>query len=476
MSAADLLALGPWILIALGSLVVLLGISIWRQHGYAFFSTLLSLAVAGLLIPGAASVAPRRVTPLLQIDGLALVLTGALLAATALVTLLAKGYLDRRKEQREELYVLLLLSTLGGMVLAAARHFAALFLGLELLSVGLYALLGYLRDERPGVEAALKYLVLAAASSAFLLFGGALIYAETGTLVLSTWASAASTGGILFVSGISMVLVGFGFKLALVPFHLWTPDVYQGSPAPATAFLATVSKASVFGVLLRTVSEGSAFQAAFPLLAVVAGASMLVGNFLALVETRVKRLLAYSSIAHMGYLLVGFLALRGALAAPAVLFYLAAYMAALLAAFGVLTVLSSEAGEPDVLDDLQGLFWCRPALAAVLTAALLSLAGLPLTAGFLAKIYVLAAGVETSLWFLVLLLVATSVVGLFYYLRVVVALFRQAPDEDARTYDLPATPGWGAFALGVLLVLLLGLGVWPEPFLRLLGWAVVGVF
>jgi NADH-quinone oxidoreductase subunit N len=410
-------------------------------------------------------------------------------AASLVVVALAHGYFRDRQihgeNQREELYLLVLLATLGSAVLAASIHFASLLLGLELLSISLYALIAYRRQSEPALEAGLKYLVLAAASSAFMLFGMALIYAQTGGLDLAALrdglAGTPPEGGsagpaspsVLVAAGLGLLFAGIGFKLALVPFHTWTPDVYAGAPAPVTAFVASVSKGGVVAVTLRLVEEvGEGSRALFVPLAAVAIASMIIGNLLALLQDDVKRLLAYSSIAHLGYLLVALLA-AVPLRAEATAYYLAAYVVTILIAFGVVAVLSGGTTDTSALEDYRGLFWRRPWLATLFTASLLSLAGIPLTAGFLGKVYVLLAGVEAATWLPVFALVAGSVIGLFYYLRVVLVLFAplEPGAEPAGAGDDPARRPLAApsvAALSLLAVPLVWLGVHPEPLMRLI--------
>jgi NADH-quinone oxidoreductase subunit N len=296
------------------------------------------------------------------------------------VAALTYSYLEKRQGHHEELYLLLILATLGCTVLAAASHFASFFLGIELLSVSLYALAAYLRHSDKSVEAGVKYLILAAVSSAFLLFGMALVYAETGSMAFSeiaVRAAGAGGSGLTFLAGIGMIIVGLGFKLAVVPFHLWTPDVYEGAPAPVTAFIATASKGAVFALVLRYFTSVEIHQHA-ALLAIVTGIavlSMFAGNLLALLQTNVKRILAYSSISHIGYLFVTVLA-SGPMAATAAAFYLAAYFITTLGAFGVVTVLSGKDRDADRMEDYRGLAWRRPWLTGVFTVMLFSLAGI----------------------------------------------------------------------------------------------------
>jgi NADH-quinone oxidoreductase subunit N len=345
-----------------------------------------------------------------------------------------------------------------------------LFLGLELLSVALYSLIAYVRTESSSIEAGIKYLILAASSSAALLFGLALIYAESGSMELSQFAAAMtgtlrSGSSLPLLTGLVLVLTGIGFKLAVVPFQLWTPDVYEGAPLPVTAFIATVSKAGMFAFLLRWFHVHDAGVAGVPglILTLVAIASMLAGNLLALLQTNVKRILAYSSIAHMGYLLVALLA-GGRLGAPAATYYLAAYAATILAALGLMTMLSGPRQEAAAIDAYRGLFWRRPLLAAAFTTTLLSLAGIPLTAGFLGKFYVITAGASASRWVLLFTLVASSTIGLFYYLRIVVAMYSQAGGADFETMPTASPLSLAsALALATLTGVIVMLGVYPAP-------------
>jgi NADH-quinone oxidoreductase subunit N len=299
-----------------------------------------------------------------------------------------------------------------------------------------------------------------------LLFGLALIYAESGSMDLTQLTtSLCRTATFPLIAGLMLVLTGVGFKLAVVPFHLWTPDVYEGAPLPVTAFIATVSKGGMFALILRWFHQPDAAVSGTPgvVLTLIAIASMLTGNLLALTQTNVKRILAYSSIAHMGYALVALLA-GGALGAPAATYYLAAYFTTILGAFGVMTILSSPQREAASIDDYRGLFWRRPFLAAAFTAMLLSLAGIPLTSGFLGKFYVMAAGASQSRWLLLFTLVVSSTIGLFYYLRILAAMYAKATDTTSVIEPFrPVLPLPATLALAVLTGLIFLLGLYPTP-------------
>ena len=470
MNGTDAIALLPLIVLAGTPVLVMLAVAFRRNHAFTLALTLAGLAAAFGTIWIAAEVTPRQVTSLLVIDDYSLFYFGLLIAADFAIALLAYDYLKKHDINREELYILLLIATVGGTVLAASSQFASFFLGLEILSVSLYAMVSYLRLRTQPVEAGIKYLVLAAASAAFLLFGMALIYADLGTMEfgrVSQMLVAGRAHDTLLASGLALIITGIGFKLAVVPFHLWTPDVYEGAPAPVTAFIATVSKGAMFALLLRFFYRSGAAGNRQILLVftIIAIASMIVGNLLALLQTNIKRILAYSSIAHLGYLLVAFLA-AGAWAVEAVSFYLVAYFITTLGAFGVVSVLSTSDAEADRIEDYRGLFWRRPALASVFTVMLLSLAGIPVTAGFIGKFYIVAAGASSALWALIIILVVTSVVGLFYYLRIVAALY--AAPASGLTTIAPATSSAGGIVLGTLTGLLLWFGTYPEPLLRLI--------
>jgi NADH-quinone oxidoreductase subunit N len=468
VSPDGLLALAPLWIAAGGAFGLLLIIAVKRHFG---LSAGFSIAVAA---GGLASVfvvgrlAPRAVTALFVIDGYALFFAGLFFAATLVIFLLAASYFPPSAERREEFFLAAFAALLGSAVLAASAHFVSFFLGLEILSVGLYVLISLPLERRESAEAGTKYLVLASASAAFLLFGGALVYGETGALDFASWAlaQAGRPASPLFLLGVALMIVGIGFKLAVVPFHIWTPDVYQGAPAPSAALVATISKGGMLAFLLRFfwIVDIRRFPSLVLVFSLIAGASMIAGNLLALRQNRIKRILAYSSISHLGYLLVAFLA-GGTIGLEAAAFYLVAYVVTMTAAFGSVAVLSPADADADSLEDFRGIFWSRPGTAAVLTLAMLSLAGIPLTAGFIGKFYVAAAAVGSSLWALVVILVATSVIGLYYYLRVLVAMYARPREAGTDSGGkAPARPGArvaGGIGLVLLALLLLWLGLYP---------------
>ena len=390
---------------------------------------------------------------------------------TALVLALSVGYIRRQGIEVGEYYALVLLAAVGMMLMAAARDLLIVFLGLELMSISLYVLAGFFRTRPAGNESALKYLLLGAFASGFFLYGIALLYGATGTTNLARLGAALAGPGPgalpngLVVAGFALLLVGFGFKASAVPFHQWAPDVYEGAPTPVAALIATGSKAAALAALLRVLVAMPGLEADWaPALWLGAVLTMTVGNVAALVQGNVKRLLAYSSVAHVGYMLVGLTAGLGP-GAPAVVFYLAVYGIASVGAFGVVLVLERDRREEVVeIDGYAGLAARHPVLALVLTVCLLSLVGMPPTAGFVGKVYLFSAAVREGLIGLAVIAVLNSVVAAYYYLRLIVAMYMREPDAAAARPAL--TPAAG-LALAVTAWLTVHLGVLPGPVLAL---------
>ena len=467
----QLLALLPLMIPAAAAVLILLVLAVGRRHGVSAAIAWIGLAgglAAAIVLPHLRGVMPRAVTDLLLIDRFAMGFAALIYLSALAAAVLSRGYLRLGQPWPDEYYVLLLLASVGAAALAAAAHLASLVLGMELLTVSLYGLIAYDRSRR-GVEAGIKYLVLAGASSALLIFGAALLYAETGRMSLVALAQHALTAPApppVFLAGAALLLVGLGFKLALAPMHLWAADVYQGAPAPVTAVVASVSKAAALAALLRLTVHLSPPPAAWAAgLSALAVLSMVLGNLLALRQLNLKRIIAYSSIAHLGYVLVA-VRVGGPGGLEAAGFYIATYILAVLGALGVVTVLSNRRGEPQHLDDYRGLAWRRPALAGLLTLCMISLAGLPISVGFVGKVYLVVAGVRGGQWPLVVTLMATSAAGLYYYARVILALFVRPEDAGAApaSAELPPRVGLAAGAVLALLGLaILGLGLWPGP-------------
>ncbi|MDZ7783046.1 MAG: NADH-quinone oxidoreductase subunit N [Halioglobus sp.] len=477
MSGSDFQALLPLIILAGGATALMLQIAFLRRVNLTAALAVLVLAAAAISCLYAAPVTPVQVTPLMVADRLALLFCVLFCTGAAATALLSLDYIRCHGDEPEEYFLLLLLSTLGACVLAYSTHVASLMLGLELLSVSLYALVAYPSRSMLPLEAAVKYLVLSGAASATMLFGFALVYAMTGAMEFSALGQAIGeiTGSpVVVVTGSAMVLAGLAFKISAVPFHLWTPDVYQGAPAPVSGYLATVGKAAVFVALLRLFLDADLFRYTrlVELVGLMAILGMLAGNLLALLQTNLKRMLAYSSIAHIGYLLIVFMACLRAdnrdLAIEASIFYLIAYTATTIAAFGMLSLLNSEAAEREnvELHQIDGLFWRRPTLAVLMTVALLSLAGIPLTAGFIAKFYLFSAAVMGGNWVLLAALIAGSGIGIYYYLRAIYTMTRR-PGEQTPPQPPPA---WRDQAVPLALIaIILLLGTVPQPLVAYIG-------
>jgi len=472
MNALQLQALLPFILLAAASMVVILLIAFRQSHTVIQIVGFLMVSLVVFAMWYVRDVLPQQILPLLVVDGFAALFTGLIIFSVMAVGLFSFIYFEEREENPKEYYILLFLATLGAAVLTISRHFISLFIGLELLSVSLYALIAYLRTRNNAVEAGIKYLILAAMSSAFLLFGMALIYMDMGTMEFSAFAQKLTSSTVqstFFIAGTGIMIVAVGFKLAVVPFHLWAADIYQGAPTPVTAFIATVSKIGVFAVLIRFAQAINLqhYPLIISIFSVISIASMILGNLLALQQQNIKRLLAYSSIAHFGYLLVAFLP-GNAAGIEATVFYLLSYSITLLSAFGVITLLSPRLKDAEDLSIYRGLFWKNPLMASVLAIALFALAGIPLTAGFPAKFFVLTTGVQQHLWLPVIVLVVTSVFGLYYYLRIISTLFAAPLPAEIKEKKLHPFFYNATYAtLFVLMVLLCGLGIYPEIIVKI---------
>jgi NADH-quinone oxidoreductase subunit N len=477
----DIGAVAPMIPVALGVLclpmfeVVLLrtptllgqNVSAARRGTYLATAAFLFLAASLLLTLNAFS-EPIRVfnaeNPMVRMDGVSLFLMAIVLIGAMLTVLSSAKYLEHIDSNWGEFYVLVLSSVTGMMFLAASSDLIMLFLSLELMSIPVYALAGFRRSSLRSNEAAVKYFLIGSFASGLLLYGSSLLYGATGSLVLSEIATSFDPEDALDLVGAGLVLIGLGFKISSVPFHQWAPDTYEGAPTTISGFMATAVKVAAFGALLRVVSVAfaPASEAIYGVLWVLALLSMTVGNVMALIQRNTKRMLAYSSIAHAGYLLIGVIA-GGEAGTQAVLVYLLTYTFMTVGAFTVVAVLARDGEEHDRIDDLSGLAHTRPALAAVMAICMFSLLGMPGTAGFIGKFLIFSAAVETgletgntSLIWLVVIAVLNSAVSLAYYLRIPAMMYFYPAPENAKH-------GHATFFEGVVLascaaaVILLGL-------------------
>ncbi len=411
--------------------------------------------------------AGRAFSGAVVLDNYALFFDVVICYAVALVLLLSLDYLRRNGMERGEYYILVLFAALGMLLMAHAADLIVIFLALELMSLSLYVLAGFFRGRLTAAESAMKYFLLGAFATGFFVYGIALIYGATGTTALDRVGAALSGAprDPLLLIGLGLLLVGFGFKISSVPFHMWAPDVYEGAPTSVAALIATGSKAAAFGALLRVLL--SAFRGAQPdwtvLLWVLAVLTMTVGNVVAIAQSNLKRMLAYSSVAHVGYMLVGIVA-GGPLGAGGVLFYLLVYTFTTVGAFGVILLLERGRQEAVNQDDYGGLATRHPVLALTLALFLLSLVGIPPTAGFAGKFYLFGAAVRSGYIWLAILAVLNSAVAAYYYLRVIVYMYMR--DQEGVPTE-PAPSFAGRLALGIALWGVFQLGLMPAPVLDL---------
>ena len=468
-------AVGPTLLVGIGAMVVLVAevmlsgrqsflgrpvTSAWLGSVLAVISSfflVLALVVAWqtFLLGTAEVFNPDR--PMLRLDRLASFSIALIAVGSLLACWLSVGYLAELRIQHGEYYALLLLATSGMMLLVSATDLILIFLGIEIMSIPIYVLAGFQRRRVESNEAALKYFLVGSFASALLLYGMALLYGATGHTDLAGIRAGFDLSSPLATAGLGLLLVGFTFKISSVPFHQWTPDVYQGAPTSVTAYMSVTVKAAAFVALLRVVVEalGTTPPALTEVLAVLAALTLIVGNFVAIVQDNVKRMLAYSSIAHAGYLLIGFVTATSE-AYAAVLFYLLVYLFMNLGAFAVIIALAHQGRDTDRIDDFAGLASVRPGLAAAMTLFMVALAGIPGTGGFVAKFLLFQAAVNEGVIGLTILGVLTSVVSVYFYLRLPVAMYMREPSPNLPRRSL-ATGEGVVLALCALAVLVLGL-------------------
>jgi NADH-quinone oxidoreductase subunit N len=482
--AGHLGTLLPYLVVALGGLLVMVVdafVRTLRKDHLSYLTLFVFISVVAVQIAVAGSDGPLLNGMMVTSDFTRFF--NFLFAGIGVMTVIfAGGIFDREGNYRPEFYPLILFTVLGMMVLAAAADLITLFLGLETMSLATYILAGGVRGNIRSSEAGFKYLLLGGFSSAFLLMGMALVYGFAGSTGFAGIAAAMQSGQpdtLLFSLGAALMLVGFGFKIALVPFHMWTPDVYDGAPAYITGFMATAVKAAGFAILIRWVllMQPQLAFVWYPVLSVLAVLTMSVGNLVALVQSNMKRMLAWSSVAHAGYLMLGVLTMMspaaggsgmmmhtrdiGEAAGSAVLFYLIGYALMNLAAFGVVNVMSHTRGEDaDDINRYAGLSRRNPVAAAVLAVALLSLAGIPPFVGFMSKFYLFSAVVKAGLIPLAVIGVVNSLVSVYYYLRPIVVMYMKEGEEDSYRGN-----EWVSVATaGALALLVIYLGVRPDAF------------
>lgn len=466
MHFADLTSLIPFIALILGGLTVLI-LGVWPRHIPT--RTLATIALAFLLLGVAATLlwdSSQTISGLLVIDNLGRLFTQFFMLGAAAIIILSYDYIPTQSEVREEYLSLILFATLGMSLLASSNNLITAFIGLEIITVPLFAYIAWKPERNGAIEGGIKYALLAGFSTAFFLYGISLTFASTGTLNLATLRSVSSDNH-LFSVAVTLILVGIGFKLALAPFHMWAPDIYQAAPAPITALLASIAKIAVLVFLIRLLclQLQHIWEALLPILWMLAVISMIAGNLLALHQQNLKRLLAYSSIAHLGYILVA-LAAGTDLGRDAAIYYALIYALMNLGAFAVVAVFSLAGQDRQDLKEYRGLGRQYPVLGIAMGICLLALAGLPPTAGFVAKLLAFGAAIEAGHIMLAIMAVINTALAFYYYLRILTVLYSSGENREQNITQ----PSQGTSAIVVVISLLLvGLGAFPESILMVIG-------
>jgi len=465
----DLVSLAPVLVLSVFTMLVLLmDLFIGKNK-----SGLVFISLTGLLLTAVSSFAKtdwpvRSFGGSYVVDHLSVFFTMVFCISSALAILISVEYNRREKIRVGEYYSLILFCTVGMIILASSTDLIMIFLGIEIVSLCLYVLAGIRRGDVRSSEAALKYFLLGAFATGFLLYGMALLYGTTGTTKLAGIAEAIGSGQMssqpLVLMGMVLLVLGFGFKVAAVPFHMWTPDVYQGAPTPVTAFMAVGPKAAAFAAFFRVFTEAMPELASSwdMILSIIAVITMFVGNLGAIVQTNIKRLLAYSSISHAGYLLIAIIA-RNSLGGSALVFYMLVYAFMIFGAFGIVILIGREGKENLELEDYSGLGFQSPLLALSMSIFLLSLGGLPPLAGFIAKFYIFQAALNEGYVILVVLAVLNSAISFYYYLRVIVYMYMKEPQGEFQITLTPIT----LLVVVISVLVTVELGLFPGPVLSL---------
>ena len=479
ITRTDFSTIVPVLVVTLAGCAVLLAEAFRRKGERMWFGVFGAIGLIGAIVTSWMQWGLNRTGfGVIVADDFALFFNIAICGMGLLTILLSSGPAERDKLPEAEYYALMLFSIVGMMLMGSTNDLLVIFIALEIMSLGVYVMTGIKRTSEAGAEASFKYFVLGAFSSAFFLYGIALTYAVSGTTRLDELglrvASASLEPTMLVVLAMILLLVGFSFKISAVPFHMWTPDAYQGAPTLVTGFMSTAIKAAAFAAFVRVfLSALEPLRAEWvPILSAVAALTMIVGTVVGVAQSSVKRMLAYSSIAHAGYLLLGLVAANNA-GKAAILFYLVAYAVTNLGAFGVLAALSTNDRPHDDVRDFAGLWHERPGMAGLLTVFLLSLGGFPPTVGFIAKWVIFNAAVQEGLIALAVLGVLTSVISVFYYLRIVVMMYMT---EDRAPGHRPVPPAVAVAGMVIALALVFYLGVMPGQLLSIAAESVKSIF
>ena len=464
--AVDLISLAPVLVLSVFTMMILLvDLFIGRNK-----SVLVFISLTGLLMAAISALAKGPDLPAYSfnegyvVDRLSIFFTMIFCLSSALAVLISVEYNKRERIRMGEYYSLILFCTVGMILLASAADLIMIFLGIEIVSICLYVLAGIRRYDPKSNEASLKYFLLGAFATGFLLYGMTLLYGTTGSVKLTHIAHLLNSGQVftqpLMLLGVVLLVIGFGFKVASVPFHMWAPDVYQGAPTPVTAFMAVGPKAAAFAAFFRVFAEGIPDLAPSweTILSVVAVLSMFIGNLGAILQTNIKRLLAYSSVSHVGYILIAIIA-KNSLGSASLMFYMLSYAFMIFGAFGIVILLGREGNENLELENYSGLGFKHPALALCMSIFMLSLGGMPPLAGFVAKFYIFQAAIKEGFVWLVIIAVLNSAISFYYYLKVILYMYMKEPVGEFKISLSPMT----LFVVGIGVLGTVELGLFPDP-------------
>ena len=465
----DFISLAPVLVLSVFAMgVLLLDLFAGKNKSGLVFVSLIGLLMAAISAFAKGDLPAHSFGGSYVVDHLSICFTMIFCMSSALAILLSVEYNKRVNIRIGEYYSLILFCTVGMILLASSTDLIMIFLGIEIVSICLYVLAGIRRDDPKSNEAALKYFLLGAFATGFLLYGMTLMYGTTGTTKLVEIAKLLNTGEVssqpLLMMGVIMLVIGFGFKVASVPFHMWAPDVYQGAPSPVTAFMAVGPKAAAFAAFFRVFAEG--LQELAPswnvILSVVAVITMFVGNLGAILQTNIKRLMAYSSVSHVGYILIAIIAMNS-LGSASLLFYMLVYAFMIFGVFGIIILMGREGNENLELDNYSGLGFRYPLLALCMSIFLLSLGGMPPLAGFIAKFYIFQAALNEGYVILVVFAVLNSAISFYYYLKVIVYMYMREPAEEMQISMAPIT----ILVIAIGMLGTLELGLFPGPVISL---------
>jgi len=465
----DLIALAPVLVLSVFAMMVLV-LDLWggRNKTLLMFTSLVGLLMTAISAFAKHPIPAYSFNDSYVVDHLSLFFICIFTVSSALAILLSADYNEREGIRAGEYYALILFCTVGMILLASSTDMIMIFLGIEIVSICLYVLAGIRRNDHKSNEAALKYFLLGAFATGFLLYGMTLVYGSTGSTNLFKIADfvqhPSAQSNPLLLMGLVLLIIGFGFKVASVPFHMWAPDVYQGAPTPVTAFMAVGPKAAAFAAFFRVFAE--AFPKMSPswelLLSIIAVLSMFVGNLGAIMQTNIKRMLAFSSISHAGYILMAVIA-KSSLASSSLLFYMLSYAFMTFGAFGIVIILGRKGEENLEISNYSGLAYKHPVIAISMTIFLLSLGGLPPFAGFVAKFYLFSAAVQEGLITLVIIAVLNSAISLYYYLKVIVFMYMKEQEAEFKISLTPMT----LFVVLIGVVGTINLGIFPNAIIAL---------